>query len=86
MKHLSYHEANQYPTPFPLFDERHLLNQISLIKQAFEDYWNNGLIAYSVKNNSLPYLAKVMNQIHVAAEVVSEDEFDMVSKVGIWRA
>lgn len=84
MKHLSYQEANQFPTPFFLFDEKHLLNQVSLIKQALKDYWDNGLIAYSVKTNSLPYLAKVMNQCHVAAEVVSEDEFDMVSKIGIW--
>lgn len=84
MKHLSYQEANQFPTPFFLFDENHLLNQVSLIKHAFDEYWNNGLIAYSVKTNSLPYLAKVMNQCHVAAEVVSEDEFDMVSKIGIW--
>lgn len=84
MKHLSYQEANQYPTPFFLFDENHLLNQVSLIKQAFQYYWDNGLIAYSVKTNSLPYLAKVMNQCGVAAEVVSEDEFDMVSKIGIW--
>lgn len=84
MRHLSYQEANKFPTPFFLFDESHLLNQIALIKQAFKNFWDNGLIAYSVKTNSLPYLAKVMNQSHVAAEVVSEDEFDMVSNIGIW--
>ena len=58
MEYLSYQEADKYPTPFFLFDEAHLLEQVGIIRQAFEKYWPNGLIAYSVKTNSLPYLAK----------------------------
>ena len=85
MEHLSYQEVDKYPTPFFLFDEVHLLNQVEIIKKAFEKYWTNGLIAYSVKTNSLPYLAKVLNKAQVAAEVVSEDEFDFINKVADWN-
>ena len=84
MQHLSYQEVKKYPTPFFLFDEDHLTNLVSLIKQAFEQYWHNGLIAYSVKTNSLPYLAKVLSYQDVAAEVVSEDEFDFINKIEKW--
>lgn len=82
MQYLSYKEAKDFPTPFFLFDENHLECQVCQIKWAFEKYWNNGLIAYSVKTNSLPYLAKKLCKLKVAAEVVSEDEFDFVNKVG----
>lgn len=84
MEFLSYQEATKLQTPFFLFDEKHLEKQISLINNAFESYWNNGLIAYSFKTNSLPYLAKVLQKQGVAAEVVSEDEFDVVKQIAFW--
>lgn len=81
MQYLSYQEAKAFSTPFFLLDENHLANQVDLIHKAFEKYWVNGLVAYSVKTNSLPYLAKVLYNEGVAAEVVSEDEFDFINKV-----
>lgn len=81
MQYLSYQEAKALHTPFFLFDENHLTGQVTLIHKAFEKYWGNGLVAYSVKTNSLPYLAKVLHKCGVAAEVVSEDEYDLVNKV-----
>ena len=36
---------------------------------------------HSFKTNSLPYLANVLQKQGVAAEVVSEDEFDVVGKI-----
>lgn len=81
MQYLSYQEAKALHTPFFLFDENHLAAQVTLIHKAFEKYWSNGLVAYSVKTNSLPYLAKVLHKCGVAAEVVSEDEYDLVNKV-----
>lgn len=84
MEFLSYQEVAKLQTPFFLFDEKHLEEQISLINNAFEGYWNNGLIAYSFKTNSLPYLAKVLQKQGVAAEVVSEDEFDVVKQIAFW--
>lgn len=84
MEHLSYQAAAKLQTPFFLFDEKHLEEQISLINNALKSYWNNGLIAYSFKTNSLPYLAKVFQKQGVAVEVVSEDEFDVVKQIAFW--
>ena len=81
MQYLSYQEAKAFSTPFFLLDENHLANQVDLIHKAFEKYWVNGLIAYSVKTNSFPYFAIVLYNEGVAAEVVSEDEFDFINKV-----
>lgn len=49
MQYLSYQEAKAFSTPFFLLDENHLANQVDLIHKAFEKYWVNGLVAYSVK-------------------------------------
>ena len=68
--------------PFFLFDEKHIAKQVMIIKAAFDKYWKNASIAYSVKTNSLPYLAKFLCKQGISAEVVSEDEFDLVSKIG----
>lgn len=84
MQYLSYQEAKAFSTPFFLLDENHLANQVDLIYEAFDKYWGNGLVAYSVKTNSLPYLAKVLHQQGVAAEVVSEDEYDFINKVTLF--
>ena len=62
MQYLSYQEAKAFSTPFFLLDENHLANQVDLIHKAFEKYWVNGLVAYSVKTNSLPWLISYMNK------------------------
>lgn len=69
-------------TPFFLLDKSILLSEIASLKSAINQYWPRTIIAYSLKTNSLPYLAKLMNEKGVFAEVVSEDEFDMASMCG----
>lgn len=81
MRYLTYQEARELSTPFYLFDVNHLANQVHIIKKAFQDNWPNKIIAYSVKTNSLPFLAKTLLKLNVAAEVVSEDEFNLVNKL-----
>lgn len=83
MKHLSLSDIKDFTTPFYLFDIDHLNNQISCVKNAFNKYWNNYAIAYSVKTNSLPSVCKQMlSYENVMAEVVSEDEYDLVRNIG----
>lgn len=82
MQNLEYKEASKLQTPFFLFDVNHLANQVCLIKKAFDKYWSNSLLAYSVKTNSLPFLSNVLLNLNVAAEVVSEDEFNLVNRIG----
>lgn len=81
MRHFTYQEAIKFPTPFFLFDVNHLAIQVAKIKNAFKMYWENGMIAYSVKTNSLPFLAEALLEMGVGAEVVSEDEFNLVSQL-----
>ena len=84
MQNIEYKNATELNTPFFLFDVDHLTDQVRLIKKAFERYWNNALIAYSVKTNSLPFLSKMLLNQNIAAEVVSEDEFNLVNRIGFY--
>lgn len=69
-------------TPYFVLDRRILTEEVNSCKRAIENYWPNTIIAYSVKTNSLPYLAKLLNEQGVYAEVVSEDEYQLVSLCG----
>lgn len=69
-------------TPYYILDRKILTDEVEKLKKAIETHWPNTIIAYSVKTNSLPYLAKMLNELNVYAEVVSEDEYDMVGLCG----
>jgi len=69
-------------TPFFVFDEKIIAKELMHLQQAIHQFWSNTIIAYSVKTNPLPYLAKYMNENNIYAEVVSEDEYDLVHLCG----
>lgn len=69
-------------TPFFYLDRAQVRNGVTTLKKAFEKYWNNYIIGYSVKTNSLPALAKEMLLLGVSAEVVSHDEYEMAKAIG----
>lgn len=73
---------HNYPTPFFVIDLPKLQEEIDLLKKSIEDYWPNTTIAYSVKTNALPFLAKYLFSQGLSAEVVSQDEYEMVSLCG----
>lgn len=70
------------PTPFFVLEIPVLLEELSKLKEAIKTYWSNTIIAYSVKTNSLPYLAKFLCGHGVYSEVVSQDEYEMISLCG----
>lgn len=70
------------PTPYFVLDRKTLSDEVSSCKRAIARHWPNTLIAYSVKTNALPYLAKILHAQGVLAEVVSEDEYEMVGLCG----
>lgn len=79
------HESNNLngiPTPFFLFDTQLMMMELSKLKKASAEYWPNTITAYSVKTNNLPYLASFLCKEGVFAEVVSQDEYEMVSHCG----
>lgn len=69
-------------TPFFVLDLPCLYEEVEKIKKAIKQHWPNTIIAYSVKTNSLPFLAKIMCEQGLFAEVVSQDEYDMVNLCG----
>lgn len=69
-------------TPFFLFDTERLSEELSKLNKAIKEYWPNTITAYSVKTNSLPYLASFLSKCGVYAEVVSQDEYEMVTGCG----
>lgn len=69
-------------TPFFVLDRRVMTNEVQKLTNAIATYWPNTIPAYSVKTNSLPYLAKMLNELGVYAEVVSQDEYEMVGLCG----
>ncbi len=73
---------NSIPTPFFLFDTQLIMKELSKLKKASEEYWPDTIVAYSVKTNNLPYLASFLSKEGVYAEVVSQDEYEMVSLCG----
>lgn len=70
-------------TPYFILDEQELKNEVCSLQKAIKDNWYNSIIAYSVKTNSLPYLVNFFKKQNVYAEVVSENEYDMVTLCGM---
>ena len=75
-------DISRFKTPFFLLDEVALETQIAKIYAAIEKHWNNTLVGYSVKTNSLPYLAAFFRKHGLWAETVSEDEYDLMRFCG----
>lgn len=73
---------NNLKTPYFVLDRKALTDEVNSCNRAIAAHWPCTIIAYSVKTNSLPYLAKLLNEKGVYAEVVSEDEYEMVSLCG----
>lgn len=69
-------------TPCFIFEKKILEDELESLGAAIDSCWKNTAVAYSVKTNSLPYLAKYLNGKGLYAEVVSEDEYSTVSACG----
>ncbi|MDY5000686.1 MAG: hypothetical protein SPF05_06890, partial [Lachnospiraceae bacterium] len=78
-------EQNDYHnliTPCYVIHNDILQEGIDLLKSSLEKYWNNYIVGYSFKTNSLPYVIGVMRNAGFHAEVVSEDEYLLACKYG----
>lgn len=51
---------------------------------AFKKYYNNFQLAYSYKTNYIPEVCKILNSLGVYAEVVSEMEYWLAKKIGVY--
>lgn len=78
-------ELNQLDTPFFFLDRARMKHEVEQMRLAFQSYWNNYKIAYSVKTNSLPALATEFLNLGIDAEVVSYDEYQLIRALGFSR-
>ena len=68
---------NNLKTPCFVVDKQILDDGISLLTSSLEKYWNNYIVGYSFKTNSLPWLVNYVKQKGFYAEVVSDDEYSL---------
>jgi diaminopimelate decarboxylase len=69
-------------TPYFLINEKELKNNLTNLKNALTTHWDNSIIGYSFKTNSLPWLLSYFKNNGVYAEVVSDDEYELAFSVG----
>ena len=69
-------------TPCFIVDQNELKNNIDKMHKALKDKWENYIIGYSYKTNSLPWIIKFLKENNVYAEVVSDFEYKLAQKIG----
>ena len=69
-------------TPYFIIDEPVLTHYYDMLTRSLSENWDNYLIGYSFKTNSLPWLVSYMKKRGAFAEVVSEDEYSLARYMG----
>lgn len=69
-------------TPYFVIDEAILQKYYTMLTDSLAHNWNNYLIGYSFKTNSLPWLVSFVKEHGAFAEVVSEDEYLLARYLG----
>ena len=69
-------------TPYFVIKKSILDEGILELKEALSEYWNNYIVGYSYKTNSLQWVIRYMKEQGFYAEVVSEDEYDLARSIG----
>ncbi len=70
-------------TPFFIIDKQALDVGFYKLKNALTDAWPNNIVGYSCKTNALPWIINYFKEKGCYAEVVSDDEYDLVESIGI---
>lgn len=69
-------------TPCFVLNEQDLVDNIIGFREALSSKFDQNIIGYSVKTNSLPYALKLANEYGCYAEVVSYHEYELALKMG----
>lgn len=69
-------------TPYFVIDEAILQEYYDMLTHSLAQNWNNYLVGYSFKTNSLPWLVSFVKKNGAYAEVVSEDEYLLAKYLG----
>lgn len=69
-------------TPCFVLNEQDLVDNIVCFRKALNSKFEQNIIGYSVKTNSLPYALKLAGEHGCYAEVVSYHEYELALKIG----
>ena len=74
--------AAKYPTPFHLYDEKGIRENVKALKDAFS--WNKGFREYfAVKATPNPYLIKILNEYGCGCDCSSMTELMLSEAIGV---
>ena len=74
--------AAKYPTPFHLYDEKGIRENVKALKDAFS--WNAGFREYfAVKATPNPYLIKILNEYGCGCDCSSMTELMLSEAIGV---
>ena len=74
--------VTQYPTPFHLYDEKGIRENVKALKNAFS--WNEGFREYfAVKATPNPYLIKILNEYGCGCDCSSMTELMISEAIGV---
>lgn len=76
---------NLIKTPYYIVNKELMDHQLCLLKEALSVWWPNGIIGYSYKTNSLPWLVGYYHRCGCYAEVVSDDEYELGKLIGVTK-
>lgn len=69
-------------TPYFVIDKEILQHYYDMLTASLQENWNNYLVGYSFKTNSLPWLVSFVRANGAFAEVVSGDEYHLARYLG----
>ncbi|MCM1123656.1 MAG: pyridoxal-dependent decarboxylase [Eubacterium sp.] len=75
-------KTEQLQTPYFVIDEPILTRYYDMLIESLSSNWNNYLVGYSFKTNSLPWLVSYVKKRGAYAEIVSEDEYSLAKYLG----
>jgi len=74
--------VQKYPTPFHLYDEKGIRNNIKALKEAFS--WNKGFKEYfAVKANPNPFLIQILQEYGCGCDCSSMTELMLSKAIGV---
>ncbi|MGP6174874.1 hypothetical protein [Corynebacterium sp. A21] len=82
MERLNHSQDLVPPAPAFVIDVPVLEGFLSRFQQALNTHWQNSILSYSFKTNSLPWLITFMRDREVWAEVVSDTEYELALALG----
>ena len=75
-------QIKELETPCFIFDQKELTRSIAGFRSALQSHFNQSVVGYSVKTNSVPYCMSIARDNGCYAEVVSFDEYNLATKCG----